>query len=251
MNYQIIVAEDELLLLKNLIKKINNTGLMFDVVGYAQTGIQAFELVQLHHPDVLITDIKMPTMDGLSLIEKVRLYHPNIDCIITSGFSDFDFTKKAIKCQVFDYILKPIDEDALYETLLNIQNKYLARENGLNKLYICDAQKSSPEEIANSLKTYIVNHYTEDIKLNEISRELCYSSSYLSKVFFQYFNCSPSKYLTSLRIQKAQQLLKHNTELSVRQVGEAVGYKEQGYFSRTFKKNVGTSPVDYKEQFID
>lgn len=251
MNYTIVVAEDELLLLNSLIKKIKNTNLMFEVVAFAQTGIQAYDLIEKHKPNILITDIKMPTMDGLTLIKQVRDYYPDIDCVIISGFSDFEFTKKAIHYQVADYILKPIDDDALYKTLLSLQNKYLQQEKNYSKLFIQQTSKISPEEIAIILQTHLVNHFNEDIKLNEISKEINYSTSYLSKIFHQYFKCSPSHYLISLRIQKAQQLLKYSTELSVRQVGEAVGYPEQGYFSRIFKKNIGVSPLDYREQFIN
>ncbi len=247
MHYSIVVAEDELLLLNNLIQKINATGLFFEVVGFAQTGIQAYELIEEHQPDLLITDIRMPAMDGLSLIQKVRSYYPDIDCVIVSGFSEFEYAKKAIRYQVTDYLLKPIDTDALYDTLLALQNKYLSRDQNYKEIFCHDLSGKSSHEIALGLQTYMLDHYNEDFKLSDIAEQMNYSSSYLSKIFIQEFGCSPSKYLISLRIQKAQQLLKHNRELSVRQIGEAVGYPEQGYFSRIFKKHVGTSPVDCRE----
>lgn len=250
MNYSIIIAEDELLLQNNLIKKIKDTGLLFDVIAHAQTGIQAYELIEEYQPNLLITDIKMPTMDGLTLIKKVLSFYPDIDCIIISGFSDFEYAKKAIHYKVSDYLLKPIEEKALYEALYNLQTKYLSEEESYNKLFLGDQAKNTTEEIANHLQTHLAKHFNEDIKLSEISKELNYSSSYLSKIFYQYFDCSPSRYLISLRMQKAQKLLKHNIELSIKQVGEAVGYPEQGYFSRIFKKNIGISPLEYREQFM-
>ena len=121
--YTVIVAEDEELLLDNLIQKIHNTQLNFQVIATAQTGSQAYELVKQLSPDLLITDIKMPVMDGITLLEKVHVLNPDIQFIIISGFSDFEYAQRAIKVQAADYLLKPINPEQLYEALLNIKNK--------------------------------------------------------------------------------------------------------------------------------
>lgn len=247
MKYSVIVAEDEPLLLENLIHKINKSGTAFEVIGSAQTGIQAYELVENLNPDVLITDIRMPVMDGLELIRKTKEYHPQTDFIITSGFSEFEYAKKALKYQVSEYLLKPIDPEELKNALLRLQTKYQTETESLEDIFCSDAAAQTPKQIASLLKDYIVQHYNEEINLNMIAHNMNYSSSYLTKIFCQHFDSSPSKYLISLRIQKAQQLLSHHTELSVRQIGETVGYPEQGYFSRIFKKQTGVSPIEYRE----
>lgn len=247
MKYTIVIAEDEPLLLENLILKVKQSGTNFEVIGSAQTGIQAFELVESLNPDVLITDIRMPVMDGLELIRKTREQYANTDFIITSGFSEFEYAKAAMKYQVSDYLLKPIDPNELKDSLQHLELKYQSEQADLEDVFCNDICNQSPSHIAELLKDYIAMHYNEEINLNTIAYNLSYSASYLTKIFCQYCNTSPSKYLISLRIQKAQQLLSHNVELSVRQVGETVGYPEQGYFSRIFKKQTGFSPIEYRE----
>jgi len=74
-----------------------------------------------------------------------------------------------------------------------------------------------------------------------------YSSSYLTKIFCMQYEISPSKYMISLRMSRAKYLLYHNQELSIKQIGEIIGYHDQGYFSRIFKKYVGISPLEYRE----
>ena len=109
MKYGVIVAEDELLLQKNLIKKIDESPTDFQVVGAAQTGIQALELIEKEVPFLLVTDIRMPVMDGLELIQRAREINPDLDAIIVSGYSEFEYAQTAIHLQVREYLLKPVE----------------------------------------------------------------------------------------------------------------------------------------------
>ncbi|MFA9377396.1 MAG: response regulator [Lachnotalea sp.] len=247
MKYTIVVAEDEELLLDNLIKKIENLDIGFEVIGKAQTGIQAYELVKELTPDLVITDIRMPTMDGISLIKKIKERYPLTDFIITSGFSDFEYTKNAIHLQVVEYLLKPIDPEELKLTLTMLGNKYKIQQSSFHDIFNPSTTHNTPAQVSEILKDYMLKNYCEDINLNLIANNMNYSSSYLTKIFCKQYNCTPSKYLISLRIQRAQQLLIRNPEISIRQVGEYVGYNDQGYFSRIFKKQTGLSPLEYRE----
>lgn len=245
--YTVVVAEDEELLLNNLVAKIQATELGFDVVGTAQTGIQAYDLVKELNPDLLITDIRMPAMNGIALLEKVRESYPLMKFIIVSGFSDFEYARSAIQLQVSEYLLKPIDPEELKTTLQTIKNKFQTEQSTYEDIFNPEITRNPPEQIAAILRDYLVQNYTLDINLNLIANNMHYSSSYLTKIFLLQFGSTPSKFIISLRMQKAKQLLTHNPELSIRQVGETVGYHEQGYFSRIFKKQIGISPFDYRE----
>ncbi|PHV69584.1 DNA-binding response regulator [Sporanaerobium hydrogeniformans] len=249
--YSVIVAEDEELLLTNLVQKIQNTQLGFEVLGTAQTGKKALELVKMHSPDLVITDIKMPIMDGIELLDAIHLTFPTIRFIIISGFSDFDYAKQAIRLKVNDYLLKPIDSEELYTSLLKIKTDLDLERSSYETFFSLSSLNTSKEHIAEMLKEYIVHHYTSEINLNLIASSMNYSSSYLTKLFVQHYNCTPSKYIITLRLQKARHLLLHHPELSIRQIGELVGYQDQGYFSRIFKKQQGVSPFDYREQSVN
>ncbi len=246
MKYTAIIAEDEELLLHSLAKKIESLDVNFEVIGKAQTGVQAYELVKQLSPDLVITDIRMPEMNGIMLLQKLRETYPLLDFIITSGYSDFEYAKSAIHLQVSEYLLKPIDPDELKAALLRLKNKYELQQNSFYDIFNSSTARSTPNEIASMLKEYLIQNYNKDVNFNLIANNMNYSSSYLTKIFYQYFECSPSKYLISLRIQKAQHLLLHNPDLTIRQVGESVGYDDQGYFSRIFKKQTGVSPLEYR-----
>lgn len=87
-----------------------------------------------------------------------------------------------------------------------------------------------------------------DINLNLIAGSMHYSPSYLTKIFQQQYQMSPLKFITQMRLSQAKHYLSHNPELSVKQVSEMIGYQDQGYFSRLFKKNTGVSPLDWRNQ---
>ena len=211
MKYTVVVAEDEELLLNNLVQKIQKADPDFQVTGTAQTGEQAFALVEKLTPDLVITDIRMPVMDGMALLTKVRSQFPFTKFIITSGFSDFEYAKKAITLKVSDYLLKPVDPDELHDALQKIKHEF-------------QIAKKNYEAVFNA------------------------GTGYLTKIFCQAYDCTPTKYLTNLRMHHAQKLLLNEPSLSVRQIGEMCGYHDQGYFSRIFKKHTGKSPLEYRDE---
>lgn len=247
MKYTVIVAEDEELLLDNLCKKIEMVDSDFEVIGRAQTGSQAYELIEELCPDVCITDIRMPVMDGIALLKKVRERYPLTKCIITSGFSDFEYAKSAISLRVSDYLLKPIDPDELAASLTKIKKELLIINMNDEQALKNSASRMTPAQLAELIRDYLVENFSKDINFNQIAGNLNYSSSYLTKLFCQYYELSPSRYLINLRVSTAQKLLLHNPEMSIKQIGEQVGYHDQGYFSRIFKKYTGKSPFEYRD----
>lgn len=247
MKYTVVIAEDEELLLNNLASKVQKADPDFEVVGKAQTGSRAYELVEELSPDVLITDIRMPVMDGMALLSKAREQFPFMKFIITSGFSDFDYARKAINLKVSDYLLKPIDPDELQAVLQKIKKEFMLTKNTYEEIFNTGTTRMPPAQIAELLKDFLVENYSQDINLNLIANNMNYSSSYLTRIFCQVYDCTPSRYITNLRMSRAQGMLLHNPEFSIKQIGEAVGYHDQGYFSRIFKKQTGKSPIEFRE----
>ena len=120
--YRIILVDDEEEVRKSIIKKINWQAAGFKVVGDAENGQEALEKIELLEPDVVLTDIKMPYMDGLTLAGKIREKYPSIKMVIFSGFDDFEYAKQAIKFNVIEYILKPVNVEELTAILLKIKS---------------------------------------------------------------------------------------------------------------------------------
>lgn len=243
-HYNIMLVEDEELLRQSLARHIDQLGNGYKVVCQAMDGLEALEALKKEDIHLIITDIRMPVMDGLSLARSVHEQYPHILTVILSGYADFQYAQEALRQGVFDYLLKPVSRENLESTLgkasLALQKHYELEED--TSITGKDAQ-----EIVDYVVLYIRNHYMDDIDFSDISSRMGFSSAYLTKLFNKYVGNTPLKYLTEVRIHEAKHLLL-NTSLPIREVGEKVGYPDQFHFSKTFRKLTGINPTAYRQK---
>lgn len=121
---KIFLAEDEVIVRETIKRMIPWEDLGFELVGEAADGEMALPLLLRQKPDLLITDIKMPFMDGLTLAKVAKKEIPGLKVVILSGYDDFNYAKQAINIGVEDYLLKPITKNALIERLVEIRSRY-------------------------------------------------------------------------------------------------------------------------------
>ena len=115
--FQVLVAEDEPIILDNIVKKVEKASPLIRVSGKAQNGQEALDILRDRTFDILITDIEMPGMSGLELIRQVKELYPDLKVVILSGYSNFEYARTALRYGVEDYLLKPLDQDILAELL--------------------------------------------------------------------------------------------------------------------------------------
>ncbi len=117
--YTLLIVDDEKWVRQGLLLTIDWKSERIEVIGEAKDGDEALKQIEAQVPDIIITDIKMPGMDGLTLLETIRERKLKTKVIFISGYSDFDYARKALKCGAFDYILKPIQETELLDVIRN------------------------------------------------------------------------------------------------------------------------------------
>jgi two-component system, response regulator YesN len=205
-----------------------------DEVICAYDGKEALDVILSVKPDVIVTDIKMPSMSGIDLIKKVKTiqnYEPKI--LIISSYSDFEYAREALKLNVYDYIVKPIDHEEL------IQKINLCTEPDGEK------NKETKPDIFDQIQHYLSSHLDESLKLLDISKMFHYNASYLGRLIKEktgyYFN----DYLLKLRIIKAQSLLIHTSDY-IHIISSDVGFKDPEHFTKQFKKITGFTPTEYR-----
>lgn len=136
--YNILLVDDETDVLEAMKKKIDWEALGFCLAGTAENGQEALEMAEQLHVDVVMTDIKMPYMDGLTLCKKLKENYRNIKVVIYSGFDDFEFAREAVHLEAEEYLLKPISSKDMENVFGKIKKKLdeeFNQHRNVNKLY--------------------------------------------------------------------------------------------------------------------
>jgi YesN/AraC family two-component response regulator len=169
----------------------------------------------------------------------------NVKCVIITGYAEFEYAREAIRCEVADYLLKPVDSEELRRVLKDLE---LSLTDIYDHARAEGGQESSltPEEIVRLVEEYVQNNYAGDLDLNTIALKLGFSSSYLTKIFNRVEKIPPSKYIRNYRMGIAKQLM-NDKGMTLQQVAAAVGYSDPFHFSRSFKQTIGMTPTEYRE----
>lgn len=257
--YRVLVVEDEDIIRKGLVYMVDWTKLNCIVAGEARDGVEGLKKIRELKPDIVITDIRMPFMDGIQMLEKSK-DELKYESIIVSGYSEFEYAKKAITFGVTDYLLKPIDfeelDNSINKTTKKLENKKKAKANiqSQNEMRIYervlnirhyDSIKSKSKYVEQIID-YIENNYNKKISLNDLCVEMELSSVYLNNLFKQETNYTFNDFLNRYRILMSIQLLKDG-KLMIYEIAENIGFQDYKYFSSVFKKYIGTSPTFFLE----
>ncbi|MDG5785987.1 response regulator [Evansella sp. AB-P1] len=238
--YDILLVEDERWVRTAIRKVIEKTGLPFRVVMEATNGMEALNWLQIHTVSLIVTDIRMPLMDGLALTKYIREKDIRSDIIIVSGHDEFNYAQQAIQSGVFNYLLKPVEhkdmEDCLKKWMeLKEDHKEVRTEEEINE------ELSSIEQVIRIIRQATPG----SISLKEAANQVHLNASYLSQLFKEQTGKNFNEYAKEVRMSEAKNLLLR-TSLRISEVAERLGYSDLAYFTNSFKKFYGTTPSKYR-----
>lgn len=243
--WTVMIVEDEVFVRESVKELIAWEELGFQLTAEASDGLDALEQMQKHPPDLVITDIVMPRMDGVELLKAAREAGFRSKFVMLTCMSDFEYMQQAIKYGASDYILKlSMSVNDLRATLQTI-NQELRSNQGAPTLP--PANKTSHPEI-NKIIEYIELNYKQDITVKSLSQYVMMGENYVSRLFKQKTGKSLISHLHEVRIHQAKHELLH-TDDSINEIGYNVGFVNSNYFIKIFKRETGETPGQYRQRY--
>lgn len=262
--YTVVVIEDSKLLRMGMVHTWDWKSLDCQIVGSAGDGMEGLQVICETKPDVVLTDIRIPGLDGLEMIRKAREQGISPAVVIISGYDEFSYAQKALSLGAVEYLVKPVEEEEAYRAIraacsrVDEQRKYRNLTERLenienSKMQVFNTYLSSSEGIKSEYTRqairYIEEHFADDINVRSIAEALAISESHLSKVFKDTLHCTIGEYLTQYRIREACTLLK-DPQNRIYEVAIRCGYNDQRYFSVIFKRTMGMTPNEFRTRSI-
>jgi len=240
----LLIVDDEMVILHGIVKIIREGKTPFTRIESALDACEALSVMEDFAPDLIITDIHMPEMNGLELIQEVKERGACGRFIILTGHDEFEYARQALRHQVIDYLLKPINKMELLDLLRTVAKTILEAEQDGAKHARSDSRYSFHVE---KILRHIDQHYHRDLSLDQCSELTGLHPNYISQLFKKETGVSFVQYLHHYRIEKAKELLKKDGGLPVQVIGNQVGFENPQHFMKVFKKLVGCTPGAYRE----
>jgi len=270
---KLLLVDDEPIIRESIEAMLPLAEMDIRLTGSCSNAFDALNSMENDMPDILITDIKMPRMDGLELIERAQMLNPKLECIVLSGYDEFTFAKRAISLGVREYLLKPFYKEELIKTLdgmcQKLRQSRRQRDDRIpelaEKLFALQPEESTQEISAAQVQEVVLASGCEDILREAYTYLIAHQESQPIRAFTAirrtYDNEgelleSVAQGLTAMLARHGQYrpFVSHmcqyidehysDTELSLTTIGNAVGM-QGNHLSRIFKERYGIAMLDY------
>lgn len=248
---KLVIVEDEDIIRKSLVHTIDWMALGCTVAGEAENGRRGLEVILAQRPHIVLTDIKMPVMDGIDMLREAAC-HYEFESLILTGFGEFEFARQALRLRVSEYLLKPLDETLLAEAVRKAVAAVKAKsesKRGFAEYFAlvqfdglaANLHSASPVRVALSR---IQDSFQDKLSVESIAAELNISPSYLHRKIREETGCTFLHLLHSYRVQKSIVLMAADN-LRLYEISAAVGFTDYKHFCAVFKKIVGAAPTEF------
>lgn len=241
--YKVVLVDDEPIIAEGLKRMVPWSKYQCEIVAVANNAEKGKISIKKHKPDILFTDIRMPDQDGLEMLAGLRSQFSNMQVIVLSGYSDFQYAQQAICLGVCRFLLKPSKMHEIQESICEAVSRLTGKPQTCNESDD-DLAKVGGFIVAKAC-AYMEEHYADKLDLQSVADECYVSQWHLSKLLNKQLGQNFYALLNSIRIKKAKEYL-NDPSLKVNDICEMTGYMDTAHFSRVFKSVVGMSASSYR-----
>lgn len=240
--YRVVLVDDEQIILQGLTTVFPWARYECEVVGTASDGREGLALMRSLKPQILLSDIRMPNVDGLSMIAALKSEFPLLQIIVLTAFRDFDYAQRAMHLGVCRYLLKPSRMDELHEAMATVTEtlRRLPKENAE------ETEGEAGNFVVREALKFMEEHCAEHLTLSQVADAVYVSQWHLSKLLNRCARQSFFDLVNGYRIERAKALLADPAR-KINEIAFDVGYTEAAHFNRSFKKITGQTPMEYRD----
>lgn len=252
---KILIADDEPGIANGIASILQKRKDLHCQLRIAENGLEALSIAEHFRPDLVITDIRMYQMSGLQLAEELKAKGICNKVIIISGYNQFDYAQRAIRVNVIDYLLKPIDKQQLLHLVERVYNELPESYSSPNsnpalfehEFFHLDLENENyPSSLKKGIQ-YMKKNYMLDISLQSLSDELMLHPNYISSLINKYLCVNFSYVLDCIRLKKACELLVSTPEITNAELSYLVGYNNERRLYSAFQKRLSCTPGDFRK----
>ena len=249
---RVLIVEDEDIIRKGIAYTMDWTSMGCTIVGEAANGREGIEKILELQPDIVLTDIMMPFVDGIEMIRQTK-EKVHYKSIILTSYAEFSYAKQAIDLKVSDYLMKPVEEEDIRAVIQKLAPE-IQREKEVEKLYekqnsgmpmeeyYLRAQKENPYVV--QLLKITEERYADKISIESLAEELQVSASYLSRKFKNATGLTYLDFLNQYRVREAIKLLETG-RYKVYEVSDMTGFSDYKHFNAVFRRYTNQSPSEF------
>ena len=161
---RVLLVDDEIMIREGFKRLFDWEAHDCEVIGEAADGMEALAQIDTLQPDIVIMDINIPIMNGLKVIQISRIKHPEIAFVIVSGYDDFSYCREALRLQITDYILKPVNYEEFGSCIDNLKVSLFRRR-------VAEEPEEKEQRTIIKITRYIQEHLAEEISLSVLAEK--------------------------------------------------------------------------------
>ena len=177
-NLRVLLVDDEIIIREGFKRLFDWQAHGCEVVGEADDGMDALTKIDVLRPDIVIMDINIPIMNGLKVIQLSRIRHPETAFVIVSGYDDFSYCREALRLQITDYILKPVNYEEFGSCIDNLKISLFER-----RVSVSAEPEKQEERTITGITRYLQEHLAEELSLSVLADQFHLNPQYISQLF--------------------------------------------------------------------
>ena len=266
---KVLIVEDEELTREGIKACIPWDSIGISELFTAEDGEEGLETAKTVQPDIVMADVRMPRMDGITMAFEIRKVLKNCRFIFISGYCDKEYLMSAIQLSAVNYIEKPVEPsellDALKKSILQIEEE--KRRQALEEEYrshfhgvleeapeedLIPASWQSSMQIADRIEHYIQENFADlNLSLTQLADHLALSKQYMCWVFKKEKNETINQCIIRTRLRRAKEFMRRNPHVKIKTVAEKSGFADCSYFIRIYKKYEQMTPADFLRGYME